>query len=114
MDLHSNNIPGGFRDMSEVVTKFNNMPVYTARGKYVGQVGNVVLDLENHRVASLLITETNPEIVDGGRNVAVPYRWVQAVADIIILASFPERIEIQDEPEVEEPLEDQLEREIAA
>lgn len=100
--------------MSEVVTKFLNMPVYTARGRFVGQVGNVILDLEAHRVASLLITNTNPEVVDGGRNVAVPYRWVQAVDDIIILANFPDRVEIQDEPEIEEPLEDQLEREIAA
>jgi sporulation protein YlmC with PRC-barrel domain len=100
--------------MSEVVTRFNQMPVYTARGKYVGHVGNVILDLENHKVASLLITDTNPEIVDGGRNVAVPYRWVQAVEDIIILASFPQRIEIQEELETEEPLEERLEREIAA
>ncbi len=100
--------------MSDVVTSFLNMPVYTARGKFVGQVGNVILDLEAHRVASLLITNTNPELVDGGRNVAVPYRWVQAVSDIILLASFPDRVEIQEEPETEEPLEERLEREITA
>lgn len=100
--------------MSEVVTNYLNMPVYTARGKFVGQVGNVILDLKAHRVASLLITNTNPQIVDGGRSVAVPYRWVQAISDIVLLANFPDRVEIQEEPETQEPLEDQLEREISA
>jgi sporulation protein YlmC with PRC-barrel domain len=101
--------------MSEVVTRFLNVPVYTARGRYVGTVGNVVLNLEEHRIASLLITGTNPELVDGSRNVAVPYRWVQAVGDIIILASFPERVEVHEEEPVDmDPLEEKLERQITA
>lgn len=99
--------------MSEVVTRFLNIPVYTGRGKYVGSVGNVILDLNTRTAASLLITGTNPSIVDGGRDVAVPYRWVSAVGDIIILSNFPDRVEIaaDEEPET---VEDRLEKEIAA
>lgn len=98
--------------MSEVVTRFLNVPVYTARGKYVGAVGNVILDLNTRTAASLLITGTNPNIVDGGRDVAVPYRWVSAVGDIIILNNFPDRVEIA--LELEDSVEDRLEKEITA
>lgn len=99
--------------MSEVVTRFLNVPVYTGRGKYVGSVGNVILDLNTRTAASLLITGTNPSIVDGGRDVAVPYRWVSAVGDIIILSNFPDRVEIAAD-EDPETVEDRLEKEIAA
>lgn len=99
--------------MSEVVTRFLNIPVYTGRGKYVGSVGNVILDLNTRTAASLLITGTNPSIVDGGRDVAVPYRWVSAVGDIIILSNFPDRVEIAAE-EDPETVEDRLEKEITA
>lgn len=99
--------------MSEVITRFLNLPVYTGKGKYVGQVGNVIIDLETQSAASLLITGTNPNIVDGGRNVAVPYRWVQAAGDIVILSNFPDRVEVAPEPE-EDAVEERLEREIAA
>lgn len=98
--------------MSQVVTSFLNLPVYTSKGKFVGNVGNVILDLEGRSVASLLVSHTNPAVVDGGRSVAVPYRWVSAVGDIIILSNFPDRVEIADV--AEEDLDAQIEEEITA
>lgn len=80
------------------VTSFLNLPVYTGRGTYVGVVGNVVLDLDAKRVGSLLLTNTNPALVDGARDVAVPYRWVEAAGDIVILSTFPEHVTVHEEP----------------
>ena len=74
------------------VTSFVNLPVYTASGQYVGVVQNVLLDLPERRVGSLLLTRTNTRFVDGGHNVAVPYRWVAAVGDIVILNHFPKKV----------------------
>ena len=98
--------------MSEVTTRFLNLPVYTSKGKYVGQIGNVILDLETRMAASLLITNTNAAVVDGGRNVAVPYRWVSAVGDIVIVNNFPDRVEIA--AATGDAVEEKIEREIAA
>ncbi|MBW3581878.1 MAG: PRC-barrel domain-containing protein [Euryarchaeota archaeon] len=98
--------------MTQTVTNFLDLPVYTANGKYVGRIGNVILDLQTQSVASLLVTGTNPALVDGGMNVAVPYRWVSAVGDIVILSNFPDRVEIA--PETENDLESELEKEITA
>lgn len=84
------------------VTSFLKLPVYTRNGTYVGHVKNVFLDVEDRRVSSLLVTNTNPSIVEGSADVAVPYRWVNAVGDIVILSNFPERVmtrKIDDEEE---------------
>jgi sporulation protein YlmC with PRC-barrel domain len=77
---------------TEEVTSFLKLPVYTREGKYVGHIRNVFLDMDEKRVSSLLLTNTNPTIVEGTVDVAVPYRWVNSVGDIVILSHFPERV----------------------
>jgi len=80
------------KDNSEEVTSFLKLPVYTREGTYVGHVKNVFLDIEEKRVSSLLVTNTNPSLVEGSIDVSVPYRWVNAVGDIVILSNFPEKV----------------------
>ncbi|MDH7517943.1 MAG: PRC-barrel domain-containing protein [Candidatus Thermoplasmatota archaeon] len=74
------------------ITSFLKLPVYTRDGVYIGYVKNIFLDMDEKRVSSLLVTNTNPALVDGNVDVAVPYRWVNAVSDIIILSYFPSRV----------------------
>jgi len=63
--------------------------------------------MDEKRVSSLLVTNTNPSIVEGTVDVAVPYRWVNAVGDIIILSHFPERVTTKKK---EEKVEDEEEK----
>jgi len=77
---------------SEEVTSFLKLPVYTREGTYVGHVRNVFIDMDEKCISSLLVTNTNPTLVEGTVDVAVPYRWVNAVGDIVILSHFPERV----------------------
>ncbi len=74
------------------VTNFINLPVYTNRGRYVGVVQQVILDLPTRRIGSLLLGRTSTKLVEGGHDVAVPYRWVSATGDIIILSHFPDKV----------------------
>ena len=83
----------------EEVTSFLKLPVYTRQGKYVGHVKNVFLDVEEKKVSSLLVTNTNPSIVEGSIDVSVPYRWVTAVSDIVILSNFPQKVTMKKEEE---------------
>lgn len=76
----------------EEITTFLKLPVYTRQGIYVGHVKNVFLEVDEKRVSSLLVTNTNPALVEGSVDVAVPYRWVNAVGDIVILSNFPEKV----------------------
>jgi sporulation protein YlmC with PRC-barrel domain len=81
--------------MDAEVTSFINLPVYTHGGRYVGVVQNVILDLPNRRVGALLLTRTSTKLIEGGHNVAVPYRWVASVGDIVILSHFPDKVVAQ-------------------
>ena len=85
--------------MEELVTSFVKLPVYTRDGIYVGSVKNVLLDVEQKKVASLLLTKTNPAVIEGAMDVAVPYRWVNAVGDIVILSYFPQRVRLEEKEE---------------
>ena len=84
------------------VTSFLKLPVYTRQGKYIGHVKNVFLDMEENRVGSLLITNTNPSVIEGSVDIAVPYRWVNAVGDIVILSNFPDKVTTRKKEEPEE------------
>ncbi len=77
---------------TEEVTSFLKLPVYTRQGKYVGHVRNIFLDMDEKKVSSLLVTNTNPAIVEGTVDVAVPYRWVNSIGDIVILSFFPDKV----------------------
>lgn len=77
---------------TEEVTAFLKLPVYTREGKYVGHIKNVFIDMDGKCLSSLLVTNTNPSLIEGTVDVAVPYRWVNSVGDIVILSYFPERV----------------------
>ncbi len=92
------------KENAEEVTSFLKLPVYTREGKYVGHVKNVFLDVEEKKVSSLLVTNTNPALVEGSIDVSVPYRWVNAVCDIVILSNFPDKVATRkNEEESENP-----------
>lgn len=78
--------------MTEISNVIQNVPVYTGKGTFVGHVENAILDLGSRSVEALLLTDTNEAVVEGGRDVAVPYRWVSDFEDIMVLRYFPESV----------------------
>ncbi|MHB8605825.1 MAG: PRC-barrel domain-containing protein [Thermoplasmatota archaeon] len=78
----------------EEITRFVNLPVYTSAGTFVGSVKNVVLDVTTRKLDGLLVSKTNPGLVAGGADVAIPYRWVRAFDDILLLNYFPGKVEL--------------------
>jgi sporulation protein YlmC with PRC-barrel domain len=87
--------------MAREIDAFNGLRVYTNKGTYVGKVDNVALNLSNKRIRGLLLTGTNPNIIEGGRSILVPYRWVSAIGDIILLSFFPEKVKEEKKEEEE-------------
>lgn len=62
------------------------LEVYTDRGKYVGRVDDVLLDVEDKRIKGLAVSNIDREFLGVDTNgVIIPYRWVVAVGDIVIL-----------------------------
>ena len=70
---------------AEVSTMFG-LNVYTERGVYIGKVNDVVLEVNEKKVAGLAVSRLNPEMFDNSKSgVVIPYRWVTAVADVVLI-----------------------------
>jgi len=61
--------------------------IYTDRGVYVGKVEDVSVDIKERRISGLAVRNINPNAFDVGnkRGVIIPYRWVIAIGDIILI-----------------------------
>ncbi len=66
--------------------------VFTDRGVLVGVVYDVILNFDDGSVHGLLIKDTNPAIVKDGISISIPYKWIRAVGDAILLLTFPQRV----------------------
>ena len=72
--------------MNVEITSLLDQDVYTQKGIFVGRVEDAVLDAENGVVSGLALGDVNRELFDQkGKGIVIPYRWVTAVGDIIII-----------------------------
>ncbi|MFD1684514.1 PRC-barrel domain-containing protein [Halobellus litoreus] len=72
------------------ITTLVGREVYSNEGVFVGEVADVRLDLtERQAVTGLALTQLNDElfsdIVGRKKGVILPYRWVRAVGDVILV-----------------------------
>jgi sporulation protein YlmC with PRC-barrel domain len=81
--------------MLEEISELVGLQVYTHDGIFLGNVNNLVVDIDDSQVEGLFIGDTNPLLVEGSRAVSVPFRWIQSVGDIVILRYFPKRVSLK-------------------
>lgn len=74
------------------ITQLVDRDIYTPDGRHLGKVNNIVLDVEGGRADGLFVAEPSEYLVEGSRSVNVPFRWVAAVNDVILLKYFPKRV----------------------
>jgi sporulation protein YlmC with PRC-barrel domain len=72
--------------MQSEVSTFFGLNVYTDRGIYIGKVNDVVLEVNEKKVTGLAVTRLNPDMFDMAKpGVVIPYRWVTAVGDVVLI-----------------------------
>ena len=70
---------------AEVSTLFG-LNIYTEKGIYIGKVNDVVLEVNEKKATGLAATKINTNIFDAGsKGVVVPFRWVLAIGDIVLI-----------------------------
>ena len=79
----------------EEASELIGLQVYTSQGLYLGNVGNLVVNVDENKVEGLFVSNTNPLLVEGSKAVNVPFRWVSAIGDVIILRYFPKRVALK-------------------
>ncbi|AUV82112.1 photosystem reaction center subunit H [Salinigranum rubrum] len=83
------------------ITNLVGREVYSNNGVFVGEVRDVHLDFERQTVTELALQDLNNELfhgrIDPGKGVMVPYRWVRAVGDVILINDVVERYKEEEE-----------------
>ena len=83
------------------ITNLVGREVYSNNGVFVGEVRDVHLDFERQTVTELALRDLNNELFHGriepGKGVMVPYRWVRAVGDVILITDIVERYNDEEE-----------------
>ncbi|HTS33999.1 MAG TPA: PRC-barrel domain-containing protein [Thermoplasmata archaeon] len=77
------------------MTELLGRQIYTPDGRLLGEVDNVVVDVEAAKVDGLYVDESSPMLVEDSRSTNVPYRWVSAVNDVVLLKYFPKRVSLK-------------------
>ncbi|MFW5935558.1 MAG: PRC-barrel domain-containing protein [Halolamina sp.] len=88
---------------SQEITALVGREVYSNNGVFVGEVEDVRLDLGTEQVTGLALADLNTELFQGniehGKGVMIPYRWVRAVGDVILINDIIERLKGPEEAE---------------
>ncbi len=68
--------------------------IYTDRGMYVGKVEDVNVDITEKRISGFAVRDINPNAFDVGnkQGVIIPYRWVMAIGDIVLIKHVKRRL----------------------
>lgn len=86
--------------MENEITDFIGREVYSNNGVFVGEVEDVQLNIERGEISGLAIINVNQELFNkNGKGVIVPYRWVSAVGDIVIIKDVVEKLKTQEKKE---------------
>ncbi len=80
--------------MMTEVTELIGLEIYTDKGYLLGTIKDVLLDVNDQIIYGLYIEKSNPLLVEDGVPVVVPYRWVKAVGDVILLKKFPSYVNV--------------------
>jgi sporulation protein YlmC with PRC-barrel domain len=84
--------------MLEEASNLIGLQVYTSQGMFLGNVSNLVVEVDENKVQGLFVSNTNPLLVEGSKAVNVPYRWISSIGDIVILKYFPKRVAVKRSP----------------
>ncbi len=78
--------------MQEFSEELIGLRVYSPKAEYIGKVDEIVFDIDNKRIDSLIVNNVSPAFAEPKISVAIPYSWIRTVGDIIILDIFPTKI----------------------
>jgi sporulation protein YlmC with PRC-barrel domain len=94
--MPSDRNPPDMDSAPQEITNLVGREVYSNNGVFVGEIEDLRLDLDGQVVTGLALTELNGELLAdraaGSRGVIVPYRWVRAVGDVVLVNDVVERL----------------------
>ncbi len=65
------------------------LPVILPDGRLLGTVHDAVVDVTGWDCTHIFVCDPPEEIVQDRVHIAIPWRWVRSIADVVLLRWFP-------------------------
>jgi sporulation protein YlmC with PRC-barrel domain len=77
--------------MRTQITELFGLNIYTEKSVFVGEVEDVLIDVEGKKMESLVVGKLNPQLIDikNYKGLKVPYRINRSVGDIVLIRHLP-------------------------
>lgn len=77
--------------MRTQITELFGLSIYTEKSVFVGEVEDVIIDIEGKKMESLVVGKLNQELVDikNYKGLKIPFRIIRAIGDIVLIRHLP-------------------------
>jgi sporulation protein YlmC with PRC-barrel domain len=73
--------------MRNQITELFDLKVYTEKSVFVGEVEDILIDIESKKMESIVVGKLNQQMVDikNYKGLKVPFRIIRSIGDIILI-----------------------------
>jgi sporulation protein YlmC with PRC-barrel domain len=77
--------------MKNQITELFDLKVYTEKSVFVGEVEDILIDVESKKMESIVVGKLNPQLVDikNYKGLKIPFRIIRSIGDIILVRHLP-------------------------
>jgi len=77
--------------METQITELFGLQIYTEKGMFIGEVEDVVIDVDSKKIESLVVSKVNDQLFElkNFKGLKVPYRIISAIDDIVLIRHLP-------------------------
>jgi len=73
--------------MKNQITELFDLKVYTEKSVFVGEVEDILIDIDSKKMESIVVGKLNQQLVDikNYKGLKVPFRIIRSIGDIILV-----------------------------
>ena len=77
--------------MENQITDLFGLQIYTDKGMFIGEVEDVVIDVDGKKIESIVAGKVNDQLFEmkNFKGVKIPYRIISAIDDIVLIRHLP-------------------------
>ncbi|HNX17996.1 MAG TPA: PRC-barrel domain-containing protein [Methanoregula sp.] len=77
--------------METQITDLFGLSIYTDKGMYIGEVEDVVIDVDSKKIEALVVGKVNDQLFElkNYKGLKIPYRIISAIDDIVLIRHLP-------------------------
>ena len=77
--------------MKNQITDLIGLKIYAENGMFVGEIEDLILDIDSKRIDSLAAGKLNPDVMEvkTHRGIKIPFRFVKSISDVVVIRHIP-------------------------